>query len=110
MHRNSRRVSVLKALPSAGFWISSSFGVLLVIFGSTLFVLDFRYYHSDLSQHAFKLLAMIAGGMLLVSLAFLCDRPGRFQGAFVIVRNSLIALITLVIVLILLLFALGPLH
>jgi len=107
MYRDSRSRSVGKALPGAGFWIAVSFGALLFIFGSTLIVLDLRYYRPDLSKHAFPLLATIAVGMLMMSLAFVCERPGRLQRPFVIVRNSLIALIAFLVALILLLLATG---
>lgn len=110
MDQTSRNAGALKRLPNTGFWIAVSFGALLLVFGSTLIVLDFRYYRLDLFKNLFPLLAIIAAGGLFISLAVLCERPGRFQRAFVIVRNCLIALISLVIALVLLLSALGPLH
>jgi hypothetical protein len=110
MGRDSRNVGALKSLRSAGFWIAISLGALLLVCGSTVTVLEFRYYRADFSKDLLTLLAVIGLGLLLTSLALLCERPGRFQRVFVIARNSFVALIAFAIALLLLLIALGPLH
>ena len=107
MDRNSRSLGVLKSLPSAGFWIVFSFGALLLVCGSTATVLEFRYYRVVFSKDLLILLAIIGLGMLLTSLAFLCESPGRFQRVFLIARNSFIALIAISIALLFLLTLFG---
>ena len=82
----------------------------MLVCGSTVAVIEFHYYRGDFSKDLLTLLAIIGMGTLLICLAFLCESPGRFQRAFVITRNSCIAVIVIAVAFLLLITALGPLH
>ncbi len=101
---------ILGTLPSAGFWIASVCGALLLVGGSAAIFFDFRDYRDDLSKDLFAPAATVGVGIGLIALAFLGERPGRAHRGVVIVRNSLITLVAVAALLATLLIIVGPMH
>ena len=93
-------------LPRAGFLVATALAALAIVGGAGAIFLEVR----DHTNHFLGPAIEASLGIALLTLAVTAESSGRARKIAVVVRNSLIVLFAVIIVLIFVLMAIGPLH